>query len=90
MKYSDDKTVDDRLRLPDFQMSPEAASARGEIMKNITTYADEMTLKFITGVVPISEFDKYIKQLKELQMDKAIEITQQSYDKFMKKELPKK
>ncbi len=88
MLYSDDKTVDNSRVLPRFQLSAEASVARSNIMRDITTYVDEMTLKFITGATPLTEFDNYMAQLKKMNIDEAIEITQEEYSKFMSKKMP--
>jgi len=85
MKYSDDKTVDDKQVLPNFQLSPEKSADRSKIMRDINTYADEMTLKFIVGATPLSDFDKYIAQLKSMNIDDAIKITQDEYDIYKNK-----
>lgn len=88
MMYSDDKTVDNSQVLPAFQLSAEAAVERNAIMTDLTTYVDEMTLKFITGAAPLTDFDKYLAQVKNMQIEKAIEITQDEYTKFMNKSMP--
>lgn len=85
MMYSDDKTVDNAQTLPPFSLSAESSNARISIMNEITTYVDEMTLKFITGVTPLSEYDNYMAQLKALGIEDAIAITQAEYDIFMNK-----
>ena len=88
MMYSDDKTVDNSQVLPAFKLSAEAAVKRNSIMSDITTYVDEMTLKFITGATPLSEFDKYLAQLNNMNIEEAITITQEEYTKFMNKSVP--
>lgn len=85
MMYSDDKTVDNAQTLPPFSLSAEGSEARTRIMNEITTYIDEMTLKFITGITPLSEYDDYLEQLKALGIEEAIAITQTEYDTFMNK-----
>lgn len=85
MMYSDDKTVDNAQTLPPFSLSAEGSEKRSSIMNDINTYADEMTLKFITGVTPLSEFDSYMEQLKAMGIEDAITITQAEYDTFMSK-----
>jgi hypothetical protein len=54
-------------------------------MSDIATYIDEMTLKFITGVTPLSEFDNYMAQVKNMGIEDALAITQAEYDAFMAK-----
>lgn len=69
--YSDDTTVNDSRTMPVFSMSLEASTERAEIMRDINTYIDEMTLKFITGATPLSEFDTYMQTLKDMGIEEA-------------------
>jgi len=88
MRWSDDKTVDDSQVLPGFQLSSEGSTKRNQIMNDIQTYVDEMTLKFITGAAPLTDFDKYLEQLKKMNIEEAIAITQEEYTNFMTKPMP--
>lgn len=83
--YTDDTTVDDKQVFPGFSFSSEASEARNDIMSVINTYVDEMTLKFITGVTSLDEFDSYMDQLQRMGIEDAIAISQQQYDAFMSK-----
>ena len=85
MRYSDDKTIDDSQILPAFAMSLKDNQSRNEIMRDINTYVNEMTLKFITGVTPLSDFDSYIAQIKKMNLDEAIRLTQAGYTQFKNK-----
>ena len=85
MMYSDDLTIDSAQVLPAFAFSAEASEERSSIMTDINTYVDEMTLKFITGVTPLTEFDNYMAQLQAMGIEDAIAITQQQYEAFMNK-----
>lgn len=85
MAYSDDETVDNAQVLPPFPFSAQGSEDRANIMNDITTYVDEMTLKFITGITPLSEFDNYLAQIKAMGIEDAIAITQSEYDAFMSK-----
>lgn len=88
MLYSDDETIDNSRVLPGFQMSSETSVARNEIMVDINTYIDEMTLKFITGDTPLTDFDEYLDQLKDMGLEEAIAITEEQFQKFMLKPVP--
>lgn len=80
--YSDDSNVDNSRVLPSFQLASEASMDRDRIMRDINTYSEEMTLKFISGATPLSEFDTYYKQLYKMGLQKAIDITQNQFDIF--------
>ena len=52
-------------------------------MSQIQTYMEEMTLKFIVGQEPLSNFDtKYKEQLKKMNIEKAISYRQIEFDKY--------
>ena len=84
-RYGDDTTIDSAQVLPSFTMAAEASEERSDIMKDINTYVDEMTLKFITGVTSLDEYDAYMAQLQTMGIEDAIAITQSQYDAFMSK-----
>lgn len=84
-RYGDDPTIDSAQVLPAFTMAAEASEERSNIMNDINTYVDEMTLKFITGVTSLDEFDAYLAQLQKMGIEDAIAITQSEYDAFMSK-----
>ena len=52
-------------------------------MNNINIYSKEMESKFITGVESLSKFDEYVEQLKAFNIERAIEIMQNCYDRYM-------
>lgn len=85
MRYSDDAAIDGKQVLPAMEMNPEASEARSDIMTDINTYVDEMTLQFIIGLKSLDEFDNYLAQLKSMGIEDAIAITQEQYDAFMNK-----
>jgi putative aldouronate transport system substrate-binding protein len=89
MRYSDDKTVDDSQVLPAFQLSMEDSQRRNEVMRDINTYVNEMTLKFITNVTPLSEFERYLAQIKSMGLEEAIRITETGYRQFKSKPGPR-
>lgn len=88
MMYSDDTTVNDSQHLPDFIMSTEGSAKRAKIQTDIATYVDEMTIKFITGATPLSEFDQYLATLKSLRVEEAIAITNDEYQAYLAKQAP--
>lgn len=47
------------------------------------TYVIEECTKFIMGTRSLDEFDAFVEELKNMQIEKAIEIKQAAYDRFM-------
>ena len=42
-----------------------------------------MILKFITGIEPLENFDKFVEQLKAYKVERGIEINQAAYDRYL-------
>ena len=68
--------------MPPVSLTSEESERQGEIMSEIKTYYEEMTLKFITGIEPIENFDTYLEQLKTLGLDEARQIQQTALDRY--------
>jgi len=52
------------------------------VFTDIKTYYTEMLTKFIVGTVDISEWDNYVSNLKQMGIDKVLEVYQAQYDRF--------
>ena len=63
----------------------EESSESATILNEISTYVSEMTVKFITGVEPISNYDAFLKRLDQLNIKRAIELEQAAYDRYLKR-----
>jgi len=87
-EYAKDPDVDSEFTLPNYSLSSADVTRAGKIMTDVNTYVDEMTLKFITGAEPLSNFDAYIAQLKAYGIEDAIAMNQKAYDSYMSKQMP--
>jgi len=76
------KTNMDEHLVPQIYVTEEQSSEDADIMVNVNTYIDEMTIKFITGEEPIENFDKYLEQLKTFGIDKATAFRQEAYARY--------
>lgn len=54
-----------------------------EIKTRMDNYADEMVYKFIFGEESLDKFDEFVAQLNELGAERAIEIKQAAYDRYL-------
>lgn len=54
----------------------------GAISNQISTYVQEMALKFLTGKEPIENYDKFVDTLKEIGLDKVLAAKQEAYKRF--------
>lgn len=49
----------------------------------LETYGDEMAMGFITGQVPLEQFDEFTAQLKAIGSDRICELYQAAYDRYL-------
>ncbi len=68
--------------MPPVTMTQAEAKENSNIMPDITTYVTEMTVKFITGSESLSNYAKFVKQIKSMKIDRAIAIQQTALDRF--------
>ncbi|MFB9276437.1 ABC transporter substrate-binding protein [Cohnella cellulosilytica] len=76
------KTDIDKYKVPPVTPTPEEASELAQIMNDVNTLVDEMTLKIILGNEPIDAYDGYMDKLKSLKIDRAVEIQQTALDRY--------
>ncbi len=55
------------------------------IMTDINTYASENIVKFITGEKSLSDWDAYVDQLSNMGIDRAVEIMQAAYSRYLQR-----
>jgi putative aldouronate transport system substrate-binding protein len=70
---------------PPFTMTVEESQEFGDIMAQVNTYVEEMYARFTLGQDSLDGFDKYLEQLKKLGLERAIEIRQIAYERYMAK-----
>lgn len=71
--------------LPTVTPSSEESQELSKIINECNTYEEEMTIAFIMGKKSFDEWDAYVSQMKELGIERAIEIYQNAYDRYMKR-----
>ncbi|UKS28395.1 ABC transporter substrate-binding protein [Paenibacillus sp. HWE-109] len=72
-------------KIPLVSPTQDESSKFASIVTDIQTYQDEMLLKFIMGVEPISNFDQYVKKIQGMGIDEAIKIQQGALERFNKR-----
>lgn len=78
-KYADNCKV---TTLPPITPSVEESDELASLKVDIQTYVDEMTLKFIQGTESLDEYDKFSQKLKNMKIDRMLEIYQSAYDRY--------
>jgi len=79
------KTDVEKFKIPPITPTPEEASELAQIMNDVNTLIDEMTLKIILGNEPVAAYDSYMEKLNSLKIDRAIEIQQTALDRYNKR-----
>jgi len=55
------------------------------VMSEVNTYLDEMFNKFVMGIEPLDNYDKFIQKLKDMKIEQVVKNYQESYDKSKQK-----
>ncbi|NQX46878.1 extracellular solute-binding protein [Paenibacillus tritici] len=78
-KYSDNTL---KVGIPPVSLTTEESSEYSKIMSDITTYRDEMFIKFVIGAEPLENFSKFTAQIDKFNVKRAIEIQQAAIDRY--------
>ncbi|WP_211745608.1 extracellular solute-binding protein [Paenibacillus sp. Marseille-Q4541] len=71
-----------KYNLPPITPTPEESSEYATIMNDINTLVDEMTIKIILGNDPIDQYESYVQKMKQLNLDRAIEIQTAALERY--------
>ena len=63
----------------------EEVSEYNSIMTDIQTYVDEFKLKFILGTEPLENYPVFVENIKNMNIDRAIEIRQAEYNRYLER-----
>ena len=69
--------------LPSLTLTPEESSEYSTIMSEVKTHVEEMMVKFVLGTESFDNWDIYIKTLEQYGIERAIEIQQAAYDRYL-------
>ena len=68
--------------LPPITLLPDEQSESADIMSNISTYASEKMIAYVTGKESLDTFDEYLAQLKEYGLDRVLELRQNALERY--------
>lgn len=68
--------------LPSFTYTLEESKEMAALAADIEKYVDEMQDKLITGNVPFSEWDKYVKTIKDMGLERYMNIEKAAYERY--------
>lgn len=75
----------DKTRLPRISTTTAESQEMSAINAELNTYRQEMFQKFVLGAESLDKFDAYVKQLKNLKVDRALEIRQAALERYNKR-----
>lgn len=78
-------TDSDQTMLPQMPKTERESAEFASIMLDITTLVDEMSLKIILGIEPVEAFDGYVRKMKDLKIDRAVEIQESALERYNKR-----
>ena len=71
--------------LPALHMTAQESAELLEISNTLKTYVDENVTKFIIGQRPMSQYDKFVEELKSMGIEKGIAVYQAALDRYNKR-----
>ncbi|MDR6553440.1 extracellular solute-binding protein [Paenibacillus qinlingensis] len=69
---------------PPFVYTAEENAKVQGVRNDINTYVAEMRDQFISGKIPFTQWDEYLAKLKQIGLDKLMEVNQASYERYKK------
>lgn len=92
LNYANNFTAD-QIRQPfpcngtaaNLPFTEEETAIRTELETNITTYCDEMAIKFIEGKESLDNFDAYVQTLNQYGLEQLVQLHQTAYERFIGK-----
>lgn len=68
--------------LPLITYTSDESDTVATVMNEVKSFVDEMTMKFIVGVEPIENFDKFVETIEKLDINEIIEIQKKAVDRY--------
>lgn len=69
---------------PLFTYTEEENQQMRSVAPDIETYVNEMQAKFITGKTPFTEWDNYVQTIKNMGLDKYMQVYKAAYERYKK------
>lgn len=77
--------VDNSWVIPPLYLTRDEETSYSAVMSDIKTYINEMTVKFIMGIEPISNYDAFASQIRDMGIDQVIKAEQDALDRYNKR-----
>lgn len=76
------KTNMQKHLVPPFTLLEDEIDRAGDIKASISTYVDEMYIKFVTGRESLDKYDEYVAQVEKLGLNEILDIYQKALDRY--------
>lgn len=77
------QTQADKTNLPPITPTYEESAELAQILNNVNTYVDENSTKFIMGINSLDDYDKFLNDIKGMDIDKVISIYNDAYKRYL-------
>ncbi|WP_063516072.1 hypothetical protein [Schleiferilactobacillus harbinensis] len=84
--YNGNKQVRESMYPSAVSYTRQESKEIAQIMNTMGTYVKERAIKFITGELPMSQFDSFMTGLKKQGVDRYLKIQQDAYDRYLKRQ----
>ncbi len=71
--------------IPLVSQTAEESTKLASLLNDINTYYQEMFNKFVMGVEPLSNFDKFVETIKKMGIEEVIKLKQAALDRYNKR-----
>ena len=75
-----------KVTFPLLYLTTEESDKVRDAATDLKTYVEQMEAKFITGLEPISNWDKYVQTLESMGLEEYVSVHQQAYDRWVSAE----
>ena len=73
------------LTVSALSFTPEEGNTNANIMSDIDIYVNEMTLRFIRGQEPLSNWGSYVQRIRSMGIDTVLANYQAAYDRYLRR-----
>lgn len=71
-----------KVPFPNVYLTNEEQTEASALLSDLDTYVQQMEAKFVTGQESLSNWDKYVEQIKKMGGDRIAELYQAAYDRW--------
>ena len=74
-----------KYMLPTLTPNDQESMQIAQIMNDIQTYINDMSIRFIMGVESFNRYDDYVRQIQKMGLEKVLKIYQKAYKRYLQR-----